>query len=127
MVPRLGTKQQLVLDYDLWGTTERLKKALKCHIKWEWVKGHQTQGMGSKWKLEIDVNNFCDKHAEVAREDPQREESDPFFPDQKIGIQWGTERFHGSPRQAIQMASHDNNLQAYIVTRPGGLLKFSTM
>ena len=34
MVPRLGIKQQLVLDYDLWATTERLQEALKCNIKW---------------------------------------------------------------------------------------------
>ena len=66
MLPRLGIKQQLVLDYDLWATAERLQKALKCNIKWKLVKGHQTQGKGSKWKLEIDINNFCDKHAEVA-------------------------------------------------------------
>ena len=44
--PKLGIKQQLVLDYDLWATTERLKKVLPCKIRWEWVKGHQTVGMG---------------------------------------------------------------------------------
>ena len=48
-VPRLGTKQQLVLDYDLWATTERLQAAIMCNIRWEWVKCHHTQGTGSKW------------------------------------------------------------------------------
>ena len=43
-VPKLGIKQQLVLDYDLWATTERLQAELICNIQWEWVKGHQTQG-----------------------------------------------------------------------------------
>ena len=33
--PRLGIKQQLVLDYDLWATTERILQALPCIIKWK--------------------------------------------------------------------------------------------
>ena len=45
-VPTMGIKQQLVLDYDLWATTERLQEALPCLIQWDWVKGHQTQGEG---------------------------------------------------------------------------------
>ena len=67
-VPRLGIKQQLALDYDLWATTERLQEALLCKIRWEWAKGHQTQGRGSKWKLDVEINNFCDCQAELARD-----------------------------------------------------------
>ena len=29
-VAKLGIKQQLVLDYDLWATTERLREVLPC-------------------------------------------------------------------------------------------------
>ena len=41
-VPRLGIKQQLLLDYNLWATTEWLREALPCTLHWEWIKGHQT-------------------------------------------------------------------------------------
>ena len=40
MAPKMGIKQQLVLDYDLWATTDRLQAALPCVIYWEWVKEH---------------------------------------------------------------------------------------
>ena len=117
-VPRLGIKQQLVLDYDLWATTERLQDEILCNIKWKWVKGHQTQGQGSKWKLEVAVNNFCDTKAEEASSAPSLG-GGPFFPDQQIGITWNGERQHGSPRQAILMAMHDNNLRDYICKKAG--------
>ena len=29
-VPTLGAKRQLVLDYDLWATTQRLQEVLEC-------------------------------------------------------------------------------------------------
>mgnify|MGYP000264414649 CR=1 FL=1 len=47
-VPKLGVKQHLVLDYGLSATTERLQAEMACNIQWEWVKGHQIQGFGSK-------------------------------------------------------------------------------
>ena len=65
-VPTLGIKQQLVLDYDLWATTEQLQEALPCVIQWDWVKGHQTQGEGKKWKLNVALNTFCDKKSRTS-------------------------------------------------------------
>ena len=47
-VHKLGIKQQLVLDYNLCAITERLQAIMLCKILWEWVKGHYTQGDGSK-------------------------------------------------------------------------------
>ena len=87
--PTLGIKQQLLLDYDLWATTERLLHVIPCNIQWTWVKGHQTQRAGSKWKLDVELNNFCDKKAETGRSLRQVGNADPFFPDQKCGIRWG--------------------------------------
>ena len=113
-VPRLGIKQQLVLDYDLWSTTERLQEALHSTIHWEWVRGHQTQGRGSKWNLDIAINSFCDRQAEKVRVKYSTVRNDPFYPDQQIGIKWEGERLHGSPRTAINTATHDKNLQDYI-------------
>ena len=65
--PKLGIKQQLTLDQDLWATTQRLLKALPCKIQWRWIKGHQTQGQGKKWKVEIEINHLCDKKAENSK------------------------------------------------------------
>ena len=119
LVPRLGIKQQLVLGYDLWATTERLQAILPCTICWKWVKGHQTQGTGSTWKVEVALNDFCDKKSEEARSLPPAGHCDPFFPDQQIGMTINGERIHGSPREAILEASHNMNLQQYICDKSG--------
>ena len=66
MVPKLGIKQQLTLDH-LCATTERILAAIKCKKRWRWVKGHQVKYTGKKWKVEIDINNFCDGNAEEDR------------------------------------------------------------
>ena len=39
-VPKLGIKQQLILDHDLWATPQRLLEALPYKIRWKWVKCH---------------------------------------------------------------------------------------
>ena len=110
-VLKLGIKQQLVLDYDLCETTERLQEALPSNIIWEWVKGHQTQGVGHKWKLEVALNNFCDKKSEQTRLIEHMVDPDPFFPDQKIGIPRLGKRFHESPREEILDSTHDLDLR----------------
>ena len=113
-LPKLGIKQQLVLDYDMWATTHRLLQALSCKIQWKWVKGHQQQQQKAPWKLEIDLNNFCDKKAESARALEPGPDPDPFLPDQSCGIICQGKRLHGSPREAITFASHGQQLQDYI-------------
>ena len=120
-VPRLGIKQQLVLDYDLWATTERIITAIPCIINWKWVKGHQAQGAGSRWRLDVALNSFCDKKAEAARTLNSQGDPDPFFPDQKCGITVGGIRQHGSPREAITYAAHAQALQDYITEKAGWL------
>ena len=119
LVPRLGIKQQLVLDHDLWATIEQLQAILPCTICWKWVKRHQTQGTGFTWKVEVALNNFCDKKAEEARSLSPLGNCDPFFPDQQIGMTIHGERIHGSPREAILEASHDLDLQHYICNKTG--------
>ena len=95
----------------------QLQQALPCTIIWEWVKGHQTRGVGNKWNLEVALNNFCDKKAEGARLLIHEGDTDPFFPDQKIGITRQGGQFHGSPRDAIMEATHDLELKQYICTK----------
>ena len=71
----------------------------------------------------MEINNFCDLKAEEARDVPHLGEADPFFPDQEIGLTWAGEKQHGSPRNAIMMASHANNLQEYIRDKAGWSLQ----
>ena len=44
--------------------------------------------------------------------------SDPFFPDQHIGITKHRERLYGSPRKLILEAAHDLDLKQYICEKP---------
>ena len=113
-MPKLGIKQQLTLDHDSWATTHRLLETITCNIRWRWVKGHQPQGSGKHWKVEVALNNFCDKKAGAARSLRQGLELDPFFPDQICGILCKGQRVHGSHREAIMLASHGRALQDYI-------------
>ena len=80
-LPSQGIKQQLVLDYGLWATTVRLLEVIPCAIQWTWVKGHQTQGAGSQWKLDIELNKSCDTKAELGRSAHHEGDIDPFSPD----------------------------------------------
>lgn len=77
-LPSMCIKQQLVLYYDLWATTARLLEVIPCTIQWTQVKRHQTQGAGSQWKLDVELNKFCDQKAEVGRSTHQEGDIDPF-------------------------------------------------
>ena len=94
-MPKLGIKQQLTLDGDLWATTHRLLVAIKCKIRWRWVKRHQSQGSGKNWKVEVAINNSCDEQAGAARNLRQGLELDPSFPDQICGILCEGKRLNG--------------------------------
>ena len=34
-LPKMGIKQQLILDHDLWATTQRLSQEIQCAIRWK--------------------------------------------------------------------------------------------
>ena len=44
------------------------------------VKGYQQQGKGHKWKIETEINSFCDMHAERARKVNHQGKANPFSP-----------------------------------------------
>ena len=119
-VPRLGIKQQLVLDYDLWATTEQILNALPGTIKWKWVKGHQEQGAGSKWRLDVALNTFCDKKAEAARALEPQGDNDPFFPDQICGITKDGIRQHGTPEKQSHWRPTPGSYKTTSLRRQGG-------
>ena len=64
--------------------------------------------------MEVEINNFCDSRAEVARCLNKGPEVDPFFSDQICGITYKNTRLHGTPKAAILMASHGAAVQEYI-------------
>ena len=70
--------------------------------------------LGKNWKVEVENNNFCNSHAEVARSLNKGQEVDHFFPDQICDITYQNTRLHGTSKAAILMASHGNALQEYI-------------
>ena len=96
------------------GYNVQVLDANKCKIRWRWVKGHQVQGTGKKWKVKIDINYFYDGHAEETRGLRQGLEYDLFFPNHICGIICNGNRLHESPREAILIVRHGKDLQDYI-------------
>lgn len=74
------------------------------------MKGHQTQGEGPTWKLDVELNNFCDNKVETGRTAQQDMETDPVYPDQNYGFRWG-ETFTWGPRDAIMLDSQAEDLK----------------
>ena len=78
------------------------------------MKGHQQQHQYAPWKLEIYINNFCDKLAQKTRGLKTGMDLDPFLPDQLCGVICQGKKLHWSPREATNVARHGQQLQDYI-------------
>ena len=48
------------------------------------MKYHQIQGQREKWKLDVKLNIFCNKKAELVRIKQKDGNTDPFFLDQHV-------------------------------------------
>ena len=89
--PKLGVKKYLVLVYDPWSTKKWLQKSIPCTISWKWFKGHQSL-QNNKWRIDVIINNFFDKKAEMVRALIPQKDTDPFSPDQICELKWGNTR-----------------------------------
>ena len=77
--------------------------------------------------MEIEINQLCDKKSEAAQSLYHGEDMDPFSPDQICGITHNGIRLHGSPKAAILMANHGNDLKDYIYKNQTGPYPHSTV